>query len=203
MSTDKNTPYNYDAPDTRIAGPSDESFAEDMSSSAGTVAIIGLVAVIAVIFFSALFANGLYRSQLKHTVQDQGVSDVTSKAHQAIAESQKRAEESDTANAGALLLEDTSSLAGTPAQQIAKDGDAADIPELPSYAAVLDPEAAAAAAAADEEEEESDDASEDDSDEGQDVEGEDADDEATDTDDGPENDEDGDEDEAASEQDDD
>lgn len=161
MSTNKKTPQNYDAPDARIAGPTDESFAEDITSKMGTGAIIALLVVVTVIFFAALFANGLYRSQLKQTVQDQGASSAVSASGKAIAASAKRAEESGAANSGALLLEDGDTLAGSPAEQVAKDGDVADIPELPSYAAVLDPEAAALAAAA---EEASDEDAEDDSD---------------------------------------
>lgn len=150
MSTKKNTPHNYEAPGARIAGPDDPSVAEDFSSKTGTLAILALLAIIAVIVLAALFANGLYRSQLKHTIQEQGVSNASSAATKARSASAQHAEARGTANAGALLLGNADALAGTSDAQLAQGGDAADIPELPSYAAVLDPEAAARAAAEEE-----------------------------------------------------
>lgn len=156
-------------------GPGDPAVESDISSKLGTVLVAALVVIVIGIFFSALFANALYRSSLKQMHEVHGTPSVGGAAVKARAVSAERAAEGGSiededgnvrhflpvAEGRDLLIASPDALAGSSKQQVAKDGETADIPELPSYQAVLDPEAAALAAA-EEADDEADEAADDD-----------------------------------------
>ena len=174
MSTQQEIPTEHKATGVRRPGPGEPSVEADISSSHGTFLVFALIAIVAGIFFSALFANGLYRSAVKEQREAHGNPSMGGPAIKARQASAKLAEEGGSfedgdgntrnavplSEASALLLASADSLQGNAKHQIATEGETADIPELPSYEAVLDPEAAAAADAEDEEDadEEADDA---------------------------------------------
>lgn len=180
-------------------GPGDPAVESDISSKLGTVLVAALVVIVIGIFFSALFANALYRSSLKQMHEVHGTPSVGGAAVKARAVSAERAAEGGSiededgnvrhflpvAEGRDLLIASPDALAGSSKQQVAKDGETADIPELPSYQAVLDPEAAALAAADDKADEAAEDDEEADANDAADENGvEDADDSADEENDG-------------------
>jgi|GEM_PF-5831672 len=164
MSTQQEIPAELKASGVHRPGPGDPSVEADISAKSGTILVAALIVIVAGIFFSALFANALYRSSLKDIRESHGNPSVGGAAIKARTTSAKRAAEGGSvededgnvrhfvpvAQGGALLLASPNTLAGSSKHQIAKDGATADIPELPSYLAVIDPEAAALAAAEEE-----------------------------------------------------
>lgn len=164
MSTQQEIPTELKASGVHRPGPGDPSVEADISTKTGTILVAALIVIVAGIFFSALFANALYRSSLKDIRESHGNPSVGGAAIKARTTSATRAAEGGSvededgnvrhfvpvAQGAALLLASPNTLAGSSKHQIAKDGATADIPELPSYLAVIDPEAAALAAAEEE-----------------------------------------------------
>lgn len=167
MSTNENTPTPGTEPDVVTApaqpgyvAPGDHAPEPDITK-AGRNLVVALIVLTIGIGISWVFAANLFKIALSDVAEQRGGGVETMPAGVARAHGLERSTTSGEAaikggtvtwipsNEGkALLLADPSALAGDPSQGEVLDLELAELPPLPSFAAVLDPELAAAEAAA-------------------------------------------------------